>query len=89
MVIALYPVVIKYREQKETKMSATASSMMRINALKPSTAQVKAQPHRTSAMKRVDALQTGNSNGAFSIRFFVVLGFGGIAFAFAEFLGII
>ncbi len=68
-------------------MSATVSSHLNASSLNPSIAQTK--PHKTSAMKRVDALQSGDSNGALTLRFFVVLGFGGIIFALAEFLGII
>lgn len=68
-------------------MSATASSVLKVSSLKSSMAQ--AIPHKTSAMKRVDALQTGDSNGARLLRFFVVLGFGGIVFALAEFFKLI
>lgn len=71
-------------------MSATASSHLNANSLKSSMAQVKSHgTSSTSAMKRVDALQVGDSNGALTLRFFVVLGFGALVFAFAQFLGII
>lgn len=71
-------------------MSATASSHLNASSLKSSAAQARSHSaSSTSVMKRVDALQVGDSNGAFTLRLFVVLGFGGLVFAFAQFLGII
>lgn len=68
-------------------MSATASTQLNVTSYNPP--KVQAMSQKTSAMKRVDALQVGDSNGALTLRFFVVLGFGGLVFALAEFLGII
>ncbi len=71
-------------------MSATASSHLNASSLKPIVAQAKSHgTSSSSAMKRVDAMQTGDSNGTLTLRFFVVLGFGSLVFAFAQFLGII
>ncbi len=71
-------------------MSATASSHLNASSLKSTMAQVKSNgTSSTSAMKRVDALQIGDSNGTLTLRLFVVLGFGALVFAFAQFLGII
>ncbi len=71
-------------------MSATASSHLNASSLKPIAAQARScGTSSTSVMKRIDALQTGDSNGTFTLRLFVVLGLGSLVFAFAQFLGII
>ncbi len=68
-------------------MSSTASTALKLDHLKPPTPE-KMKLHRGSALDRVDALATGESRGAGSLRFYILLGMGGVIFSFAKFLGL-